>query len=66
LRPLNDLRQLFTLADLLVEAALFRRESRGGHYRTDCPAPQPFWQRHSLQQSGEAIRTTPLLDGNPG
>ncbi len=66
LRPLNDLRQLLTLADLLVEAALFRRESRGGHYRTDCPAPQPFWQRHSLQQSGEAIRTTPLLDGNPG
>ncbi|MCP9825946.1 FAD-binding protein, partial [Synechococcus sp. EJ6-Ellesmere] len=64
LRPLNDLRQLLTLADLLVEAALFRRESRGGHYRTDCPAPQPFWQRHSRQQRGEAIHTTPLLEGN--
>ncbi len=66
LRPLNDLRQLLTLADLLVEAALFRRESRGGHYRTDCPAPQPFWQRHSLQRRGEAIHTTPLLEGNSG
>jgi L-aspartate oxidase len=63
LRPLNDLRQLLTLADLLVDAALFRRESRGGHYRTDDPAPQPFWQRHSQQQRGAAIRTTPLLQG---
>jgi L-aspartate oxidase len=66
LRPLHDLRQMLTLADLLVEAALFRRESRGGHYRTDRPAPQPFWQRHSLQRRGEATHTSPLREGGSG
>ncbi len=59
-RPLQDLRQLLLLAELLTEAALFRQESRGGHYRTDAPAQQPFWQRHSLQRRGMAIHTTPL------
>ena len=28
-----------TAARLIVEAALARRESRGGHWRSDCPAP---------------------------
>jgi len=66
LRPVNDLRQLLTLADLLLEAALFRRESRGGHYRTDCPAPQPFWQRHSHQRRGETICSAQIkLRPNP-
>ncbi len=60
LRPLQELRQLLLLADLLMEAALFRQESRGGHYRTDAPAPQPFWRRHSLQRQGEPIGTIPL------
>ena len=45
------------LAGLLIEAALFRAESRGGHHRTDAPAPQPFWQRHTLQQKDRAIHT---------
>jgi L-aspartate oxidase len=44
-----------------MEAALFREESRGGHFRIDAPARQPFWQRHSVQQRGEAIRTTSQL-----
>jgi L-aspartate oxidase len=38
------------LAGLLIEAALFRVESRGGHHRTDAPAAQPFWERHTDQQ----------------
>jgi L-aspartate oxidase len=42
-------------------AALFREESRGGHFRIDAPARQPFWQRHSVQQRGDAIRTTSQL-----
>ncbi|MFM2122779.1 MAG: L-aspartate oxidase [Cyanobacteriota bacterium] len=57
LRVAHDLRQRIQVAELLLEAALFRQESRGGHYRLDAPSPQPFWQRHSLQQRGRAIRT---------
>ena len=60
LRPLQDLRQMLTLAELLIEAALFREESRGGHFRTDAPSPQPFWRRHTVQTRGKAISTTAL------
>ena len=54
---LHDLRQRLVLADLLIEAAGFRAESRGGHYRTDDPAAQPFWRCHSLQRRGGSIST---------
>jgi L-aspartate oxidase len=60
LTPLQDLRQLLVLAELLISAALFRQESRGGHHRTDAPAAQPFWQRHTVQQRDRAIRTVAL------
>ena len=46
----------------LMEAALFRTESRGGHFRTDCPSAQPFWQRHTVQTLGQGIGTAPLAD----
>ncbi len=49
---LQELRQRLVLAELLMEAAAFRRESRGGHYRIDAPTSQPFWRRHTLQQRG--------------
>ncbi|MCT0230465.1 L-aspartate oxidase [Synechococcus sp. CS-1324] len=62
LRPLQDLRQMLILAELLIAAALFRQESRGGHYRTDAPAPQPFWQRHTIQERGRPIGTDPLSE----
>ncbi len=61
LKRLHELHQRLSLAELLMEAALFRAESRGGHFRTDAPARQPFWQRHSVQQLGEPIRTTSQL-----
>jgi L-aspartate oxidase len=61
LKRLHDLHLRLDLAELLMEAALFREESRGGHFRIDAPARQPFWQRHSVQQRGEAIRTTSQL-----
>lgn len=60
LRAQINLRQRLTLAELLIEAALFRGESRGGHYRTDAPASQPFWQCHTLQQRQRRISTRPL------
>jgi L-aspartate oxidase len=54
---LNELRQRLVLAELLMEASLFREESRGGHFRKDAPARQPFWERHSRQEKGMAIQT---------
>ena len=58
LAPLWDRRQRGLVTGLLLEAAAFRRESRGGHYRSDAPAPQPFWQHHTLQQRGSTIHTS--------
>jgi L-aspartate oxidase len=54
---LHELRQRLVLAELLMEAALFREESRGGHFRTDMPLSQPFWRRHSVQEIGKPIHT---------
>ena len=58
----HDLQQRATVAALLMEAALFRAESRGGHFRVDVPARQPFWRRHSLQRHGLSISTEALAD----
>ncbi len=55
---LQEFAQRLLLAELLMEAAQFREESRGGHYRTDTPAPQPFWRCHTLQQLGRNVQTT--------
>jgi L-aspartate oxidase len=41
----GEARNLLCVARLLTAAALERRESRGGHYRSDYPAPDPAWQR---------------------
>ena len=62
LRLLQELHHRTVLAELLITAALFREESRGGHFRIDAPASQPFWQRHSLQRQGGGITTTAVDD----
>jgi L-aspartate oxidase len=41
----GEARNLLGVARLLAEAALERRESRGGHYRSDFPESDPAWQR---------------------
>jgi L-aspartate oxidase len=63
---LQNLRQRLVLAELLIEAAGFRTESRGGHFRTDAPAAQPFWRCHSLQRRGMPISTQPVVDQGDG
>ena len=60
LLSLQELRQRLVVAELLMSAAGFRSESRGGHFRTDAPARQPFWCRHTVQMRGEPIRTSAL------
>jgi L-aspartate oxidase len=38
---------LVQTASLIVEGAVKRRESRGGHYRSDFPRPKGSWRgRH--------------------
>jgi L-aspartate oxidase len=44
-----------TLARLVATAALWREESRGGHYRSDFPETLDEWQGHSIQRRGGPI-----------
>ena len=48
-------RNFVTLARLVATAALWREESRGGHFRTDYPEPRDEWQVHSVQLKGNSI-----------
>ncbi|MFL6232095.1 MAG: hypothetical protein ACJ76N_03095 [Thermoanaerobaculia bacterium] len=41
----GEARNLLGVARLLAAAALERRESRGAHYRSDYPVPDPAWRR---------------------
>lgn len=45
LRRSGELRNMLTVARLVVLAALTRTESRGAHYRSDFPEPLDAWQR---------------------
>jgi L-aspartate oxidase len=45
-RPSYELANLVLTGRLLVEAALYREESRGVHFRSDFPARRRHWQRH--------------------
>ena len=60
LRQAHALNQRLLVSELLLEAALFRQESRGGHYRLDAPAAQPFWRRHTVQRQNQGIGTEPV------
>ncbi len=51
----GEARNLLAAGRLVAAAALARRESRGGHYRSDYPEPDPTWQVH--------LATTLTLDG---
>ncbi|WP_013324380.1 L-aspartate oxidase [Gloeothece verrucosa] len=50
LRIAAEVLNLLDIAYLILKSALFRTESRGGHYRSDYPQPSPHWQVHTLVQ----------------
>jgi L-aspartate oxidase len=50
-----------TLARLIAIAALWRQESRGGHYRTDFPEQDERFKVHSIQRLNEMITSTPEI-----
>ncbi len=62
LRSWGETRNLLDVAYLILTSAQFRTESRGGHYRTDFPQPEPSWQAHTLIQNHHwwqsPVRTT--------
>lgn len=59
-------RNFLTVAQLIARAALFRRESRGSHYRTDYPhRDDERWLVHSGQQRGRSPFPIPVGDVFP-
>lgn len=59
---------LLIVAKLIMQSALFRHESRGGHYREDFPAEDKSYIFHIIQKKGEEITTLPVdttKDNNP-
>jgi L-aspartate oxidase len=60
MRIAHELAHRLLVSELLLEAALFRQESRGGHFRIDAPAKQPFWRCHTLQQRQRLISSEPV------
>ena len=55
-------RNFVTLAKLVAAAALWREESRGGHFRTDFPEQRNEYRVHSLQRMASEIVTTPQIN----
>ena len=54
-------KNLLTVAELIIRSALFRKESRGGHFRSDYPTPNDKYVCHIIQQKGKEIKTTPVI-----
>ncbi len=55
-------RNFVTLGMLVAKAALWREESRGGHFRTDFPEPADKWRVHSVQRVGAEISASERID----
>lgn len=51
-------RNFVTLASLVAKAALWREESRGGHFRTDFPEQREEFRVHSIQSSSGEISSS--------
>lgn len=55
-------RNFVTVAKLVTQAALWREESRGGHFRTDFPETKEDWRVHSIQKIGAEISTSERIN----
>ncbi len=56
---LLELRNIATVARLIVSCALARKESRGLHYTADFPQPDPAWCRDTVIKRGVEARLGP-------
>jgi L-aspartate oxidase len=57
-------RNFVTLAKLITSAALWREESRGGHFRTDYPEKIENWRVHSIQKINAEIAASEKINFN--
>ena len=55
LRLWAETRNLLDVAELILKSAVFRTESRGGHYRLDYPQTDLNWQVHTLVKNQEWV-----------
>ena len=55
LRLWAETRNLLDVAELILKSAVFRTESRGGHYRLDYPETDPNWQVHTIVQNQQWV-----------
>tara|TARA_Y100000589_G_scaffold36099_1_gene30191 strand:- start:132 stop:617 length:486 start_codon:yes stop_codon:yes gene_type:complete len=60
LNLLIDLQNRQITTSLLLEACLFREESRGGHFRIDYPHKNDVWRYHSNQKRNQEIKKSPI------
>ena len=56
LNLLLDLQNRLTTTKLLLQACIFREESRGGHFRSDYPEKSKSWKCHSRQLKNKNIQ----------
>ena len=54
-------RNFVTIARLVAAAALWREESRGGHFRTDFTEQREEFKVHSIQRLGESVSSSALI-----
>ena len=59
LRMCAETLNLLDISYLILKSAVFRAESRGGHYRTDYPDTLPNWQVHTIIE-GDRLTTEPI------
>ncbi|CCH66432.1 L-aspartate oxidase [Richelia intracellularis HH01] len=57
-----ETRNLLDIAYLIVNSAIFRTESRGGHYRTDHPYSKDSWLVHTLIKREKWWKSPPIKD----
>jgi L-aspartate oxidase len=60
IRRCAETQNLLDNAYLILKSALFRTESRGGHYRLDFPATDEAWQVHTQVLGEQWVRSHPV------
>lgn len=61
----KKINELATICSLICISAIERRESRGGHVRSDYPEESPDWIHHIIQEKGKKITTEEVRNKLP-